>query len=353
MFSPNPRDSALKIENLHHRYDVEPIISGLNLELRDGEIGSLMGPSGCGKSTLLRCIAGLEQVEAGTISSFGKALSRPSTHMPIERRGIGMVFQNYALFPHLTIWENLKFAWPKGKPFDPKALDALLERFHIQDQKHAYPHSISGGQQQRVALARAMVPEPRLLMLDEPLSNLDPELKDALKRDLKVNLKELGVAALMVTHSLEDAFDISDKIGIFVGKTIGQWTACSDIYRRPICREVAEFTGLCGFIKLNGGEQNGEWCTGLGPIAKARKPELAIISPAEKAWPELVVRPEQIAIAPESPFRAKVLQTKFRGSFSIHELHLQSSGERVYCYSHAHDNIRLAVGETVGLAFTF
>lgn len=341
-------DAALAIENLHHAYDSEPVLKGLNITLSDGEIGSLLGPSGGGKSTLLRCIAGLERVHEGRITSFGRVLSDRSTHVAVEDRGVGMVFQSYALFPHLSIWENLKFAWPKGKPFEPKVLDELLERFQIGEQRDSYPHSISGGQQQRVALARALVRAPKILLLDEPLSNLDPELKDALKQDLKGNLKDLGVTTLMVTHSLDDAFDISDKVGIFVDKAINQWTSSADIYRRPNCREVAEFTGLCGFMALADSGGNGHWQTGLGKIAKARREELAIVTCEDT--PELVVRPEQIIISATSPFRGTVLGTKFRGSFSIHELQLTDTGEKVYCYSRHQSS--LTVGETVGLRLT-
>lgn len=340
--------SALAIANLHHAYDREPVLKGLNIELSDGEIGSLLGPSGGGKSTLLRCIAGLERVREGSIASFGRVLSDTSTHVAVENRGVGMVFQSYALFPHLTIWENLKFAWPKGKNFEPKVLEELLERFQIGEQRDSYPHSISGGQQQRVALARAMVRAPKILLLDEPLSNLDPELKDSLKQDLKANLKDLGVTTLMVTHSLDDAFDISDKVGIFVDKAIHQWTSSADIYRRPNCREVAEFTGLCGFMALDDSAANGHWQTGLGQIAKARKDDLAIVTCGDT--PELVVRPEQILISGDSPFRGTVLGTKFRGSYSIHELQLKDTGEKLYCYSRHHGS--LSVGETVGLRLT-
>lgn len=336
--------SALTIDDLHHTYDREPVLAGLSIELKDGEIGSLLGPSGGGKSTLLRCIAGLEPIRSGRITSFGRVLSDPSTHVPVEQRGVGMVFQNYALFPHLTIWENLKFAWPKDKSFDSRSLEELLERFQIGEQKDSYPHSISGGQQQRVALARAMVRAPKILLLDEPLSNLDPELKDSLKEDLRANLKELGVATLMVTHSLDDAFDISDKVGIFVGKAINQWACCADIYRRPNCKEVAEFTGLCGFVSLTGSPDGRTWQSALGAIDKACT-ELAIVTCNQRQ--ELVVRPEQLSVCKDSPVRGTVVATRFRGSFSIHELRLGGSGEKVFCYSRHHN--RLAVGERVGI----
>lgn len=352
MLRPYKSELALSIVGLHHRYDVEPIITDLDLDLSQGEIGALLGPSGCGKSTLLRCIAGLEPIEKGTIHSFGQQLSSGSRHVAIEKRSVGMVFQNYALFPHLTVWENLKFGWPKGKTLDPNKLLALLERFQIAEQKDSYPHSISGGQQQRVALARALVPEPKILLLDEPLSNLDPELKEALKIDLKTTLKDLNVAALMVTHSLDEAYDIADKIGIFNNKSICQWTACKDLYRKPVCKEAAEFTGLCGFVRLSDDQGGQHWRTGLGPIAKSQHNRLAVISDKKSLTPSLVVRPEQVAINPESPFRGKVLRTKFRGSYSIHELHLADSGEKVYCYSGHQDQHRVAVGETVGLALS-
>lgn len=350
MLNPSPNQLALHVQNLHHRYDGDLVIEGLNLDLRAGEIGAILGPSGCGKSTLLRCVAGLEQIEGGTIHSFGDLLSSGSKHVPSEKRGVGMVFQSYALFPHLTVWQNLEFAWPKGKAFDAKRLTALLERFQIADLRDVYPHSISGGQQQRVALARALVPEPRVLLLDEPLSNLDAELKEAMKEDLRNSLKDLGIATLMVTHSLEEAYDISDRIGIYSKGGICQWTASKDLYRKPVCREAAEFTGLCGFIALHSDNSNGHWDTGLGPVARQDEPRLAIISCSSGPTKSLVVRPEQVVIRPDSPFQGKVLQTKFRGSFSIHELYLKASGEKVYCYSSTQDRIRIAVGETVGLA---
>ena len=212
MQNDNP---LLTLHTISQRYGDNLIVGGLSLSLARGRIGCLLGPSGCGKTTVLRCIAGFEEISGGEIVINGKSVSTPQHHLPAEQRRIGMVFQDYALFPHLTAEQNIGFGLHKLSRAERKIRqDELLTLIGLNEAANLYPHQLSGGQQQRIALARALAPRPQLLLLDEPFSNLDVELRERLCHDVREIIKREGTTALMVTHDQHEAFAVADDIAI-------------------------------------------------------------------------------------------------------------------------------------------
>jgi iron(III) transport system ATP-binding protein len=217
-------DTLLKLDDLVCRYGELTAVDGLTLRLRRGEIGCLLGPSGCGKTTVLRAVAGFEPVCAGAIHLDGRQIAGPAGGLPPDRRGIGMVFQDYALFPHLSAGQNVAFGLRHLPRRDrPTVARHLLDLVGLGGLEGRYPHELSGGQQQRVAVA----PRPRLLLMDEPFSNLDVELRERLGGDIRRLLKDQGIAALFVTHDQHEAFLVGDRIGVMEKGRLLQWTAPS------------------------------------------------------------------------------------------------------------------------------
>ncbi len=204
----------LNLRNLACGYQNQRVVQELNLHLNAGDIGCLLGSSGCGKTTTLRAIAGFEPIHAGEITLAGEVISRPGWTLAPEKRRIGMVFQDYALFPHLSVAENIAFGI-RNHPRLDQVVAELLELVNLGALGKRYPHELSGGQQQRVALARALAPEPQLLLLDEPFSNLDGELRRRLSHEVRDILKARGTSAILVTHDQEEAFAVSDHVGVF------------------------------------------------------------------------------------------------------------------------------------------
>ncbi|MDX1453355.1 MAG: ABC transporter ATP-binding protein, partial [Oleiphilaceae bacterium] len=214
----------LEISEIQCNYDDLVVIKDLSLTITEGEIACLLGPSGCGKSTILRAIAGFESLISGQISLAGETIATPNFQQAPEARHIGMVFQDYALFPHLNVYENIRFGLQKqSKAVARKKIDRLINLVDLQGYEERYPHELSGGQQQRVALARALAPEPQLLLLDEPFSNLDAELRTRLGLDVRTILKDLGITAILVTHDQQEAFAMCDHIGVIDSGKIQQW----------------------------------------------------------------------------------------------------------------------------------
>ncbi|MFN3884820.1 MAG: ABC transporter ATP-binding protein, partial [Rhodocyclaceae bacterium] len=204
----------LALENVSHAYGAHIVVDGLSLSLRDGEIGCLLGASGCGKTTVLRLIAGFEQPVSGQILLRDVVVADTHRCVPPEKRRIGMVFQDYALFPHLTVAGNIGFGLREKSALARRHVDELLALVGLSGQGDKYPHELSGGQQQRVALARALAPRPHLLLLDEPFSNLDVELRQRLSLEVRDILKETGTAAILVTHDQHEAFAVADVVGV-------------------------------------------------------------------------------------------------------------------------------------------
>src|SRR5688572_8452812 len=229
--------ALLEVRYVSHGYDGRPVLDGLTFRLAPGAIGCLLGPSGCGKTTVLRCIAGFEPVRRGEIVLHGETMSRPGRTVPAERRRIGMVFQDYALFPHLTAERNIAFGLRNADAAERRARVAeLLDIVGLHGVATRYPHELSGGQQQRVALARALAPRPELMLLDEPFSNLDVEMRERLAIEVRDILKQQKTTAILVTHDQHEAFNIADEIGLMAHGRIEQWDTPYRLYHEPATR---------------------------------------------------------------------------------------------------------------------
>ena len=339
----------LQIDQVDVRYPGQPrpAVQGASLGLRAGDIGVLIGPSGCGKTTLLRAVAGLERVSAGDIRLGGEVVSSARTHLAPEARRIGMVFQDYALFPHLDVGRNVAF----GLRHLPAAergqrVAEVLALVDLAGSEKRFPHELSGGQQQRVALARAMAPSPRLLLLDEPFSNLDVDLRERLAHELRAILKKAGATALFVTHDQLEAFAIGDQIGVMHDGRLHQWDDAYSLYHRPATRFVADFIGHGVFVPAHivhrGGGAQVE--TPLGVLGNLTD------CPLPDAYPDghcdLLLRADDIVHDDNAPVQARILRKAFRGSEFLYTLQL-ASGETVMAHVPSHHNHR--VGEWIGI----
>ena len=339
----------LSVNQLCIRYPgaAAPAVDGVSLALRAGDIGVLIGPSGCGKTTLLRAVAGLERAHSGTIAMAGDTVSAAGTHVPAEQRRIGMVFQDYALFPHLDVGRNVGF----GIAQLPKAERAqrvaeVLALVGLQGMEARYPHELSGGQQQRVALARALAPRPRLLLLDEPFSNLDVDLRERLAHEVRGILKAAGATALFVTHDQLEAFAIGDTIGVMHQGHLHQWDDAYALYHRPATRFVAEFIGHGVFapahIRLTG--QDVSVLTPLGALHDVE--ECPLPSAYEGGLCDVLLRADDIVHDDAAPVKAQIVRKAFRGSEFLYTLRL-ASGEELMTHVPSHHNH--AVGEWIGI----
>jgi iron(III) transport system ATP-binding protein len=239
---------GLRLVNLLKRFGKTTAVNSINLEIEDGEIMTLLGPSGCGKTTTLRCIAGFLIPDEGKIYLGDQQM----TDLPPEKRGIGFVFQNYALWPHMTVFDNLAFGLRLrrvAKSQVKKRVDEALEMVRLSGFAERYPRQLSGGQQQRIALARALVIQPRVLLLDEPLSNLDAQLREEMRFEIRELQKNLGITAVYVTHDQAEALVLSDRIAVMNDGIITQIGTPKQIYNQPNNRFVAGFIGLSSFVE--------------------------------------------------------------------------------------------------------
>ncbi|HEY8554457.1 MAG TPA: ABC transporter ATP-binding protein [Burkholderiales bacterium] len=330
----------LEVEHLQHAYGDLVVVADLSFRLERGAIGCLLGPSGCGKTTVLRCIAGFERIRAGAIRLNGITVSSPSRTVPPEERRIGMVFQDYALFPHLSVADNIAFGL-HGLPRAERRRRAqeLAEMVGLGGVLAKYPHELSGGQQQRVALARALAPRPELLLLDEPFSNLDVDLRERLSLEVREIIKASGATAILVTHDQHEAFAMADEIGIMHEGRLQQWDSAYNLYHRPANRFVADFVGQGVFLParvLNGRKIEFE----LGVL------EGELHGPALRERAEILLRPDDIVHDDASPMQAEVVHKAFRGAQILYTLRL-ASGRRVLALVPSHHNH--ALGEKIGI----
>ena len=240
-----PVNNLLNVKQISCRYDDKVIIPDLSFSVKPGKIASLLGPSGCGKTTALRAIAGFEPIYSGEIELAGNVLSTPTDTLAPEKRKVGMVFQDYALFPHLNVNDNIAFGI-QGKDKSKRAnkIAELLDIIKLQNYANYYPHQLSGGQQQRVALARALAPNPVILLLDEPFSNLDTELRRSLSLEVRDILKQNNITAILVTHDQTEAFTVADEIGVFDAGVLQQWGEPQTLRQQPANDFVANFMGV-------------------------------------------------------------------------------------------------------------
>ncbi len=321
---------VLELKNIYHAYDDNMVVKDISLALKKGSIGCLLGHSGCGKTTVLRAIAGFEHIIDGEILINNKVVSKPGWSLPPEKRNIGMVFQDYALFPHLTVLENIALGlrhMERAKRI--KRISNVLNTVHLADVKKSYPHELSGGQQQRVALARALARIPKLMLMDEPFSNLDINLREKISMEVREILKEFGITALIVTHNQHEAFAIADEIGVMQDGEMQQWDTAYNIYHKPANQFVADFVGdgvLLHGVVLSDRQVH----SGLGVLEGEISGNYAKDSPVD-----ILIRPEDVVHFDESSLKAKVVKKAFRGESILYTLQLES-GDRVLSLAPSH-----------------
>lgn len=334
-------EPLLKLTNISHAYEQVTTFSNLGFSLNKGQIACLLGPSGCGKTTVLRCIAGFESINTGAIHLKGRLVSAPNVSIPPHNRHIGMVFQDYALFPHLDVKSNIAFGLHQlDKSPRSDRVSELLEVVGLTSVKDSYPHALSGGQQQRVALARALAPKPDLLLLDEPFSNLDSELRERLGHEVREILKQQNTTAILVTHDQHEAFAIADEIGVLHEGMLQQWDSAYRLYHEPTNRFVADFIGEGVFIP--------------GKVLASDKIEMELGIVSAKIPPrcstgshvKVLIRPDDIIHDDLSAMTAQVAAKAFRGAEFLYTLEL-SSGTRVLSLVPSHHDH--ALGEKIGI----
>ena len=322
-------------------------VQGVSFGLRVGDIGVLIGPSGCGKTTLLRAVAGLEPLSGGSISLAGQVVSSPHRALAPEARQIGMVFQDYALFPHLDVQGNVGFGI-NHLPRTERAsrVDEMLTLVGLAGQQSRFAHELSGGQQQRVALARALAPKPRLLLLDEPFSNLDVDLRERLAHEVRSILKAANTTALFVTHDQLEAFAIGDQIGVMQQGRLHQWDDAYTLYHRPASRFVAEFIGHGVFAHALIRQVNGHTLvdTPLGQLTDVA--ECPLPSAFANGACDVLLRADDIVHDDDAPVKAQITRKAFRGSEFLYTLRL-ATGETVLAHVPSHHDHRL--GEWIGI----
>ena len=334
--------SMLNVEQVEVGYDDVIVVKQIDLMLNKGDIGCLLGPSGCGKTTLLRAIAGFEPVRNGRILIDGSSASTPMHTTAPEHRKIGMVFQDFALFPHLTIFDNVAFGIRHLERGEKKQRVAeLLKLVGLPDFGKRYPHELSGGQQQRIALARALAPRPKLLLMDEPFSSMDVELREELATEVRKILKRENITAILVTHDQHEAFAMADKIGVMSHGELMQWDTGYNLYHEPSSQFVADFIGQGVFIE---GKVNEDMSvqTELAML-EGQLPEGSM--PGSKVL--VLVRPDDIIHDDCSPRKALIKEKVFRGANYLYTLELSSGTELLSLVHSHHDH---AVGEKLGIA---
>ena len=336
---------TLHVNKVSVAYDQNEVVKQASFELEKGEIGCLLGPSGCGKTTLLRAIAGFEPITHGSIKLCDATISDKGYTMPPEKRNIGMVFQDFALFPHLTIAENISFGIRHlSKKDKTERVKQLLELINLQDYGARYPHELSGGQQQRIALARGLAPKPDLLLLDEPFSSMDVELREELAREVRSILKHENITAVLVTHDQNEAFAMADSIGVINHGELLQWGSGYELYHEPESIFVADFIGSGVFIDGEVMDDN-MIKTSLAPlegiVPKQCKPGCKV---------KVLVRPDDIIHDDCSPRKAKIISRVFRGANNLFTLEMED-GTQLLSLVHSHHNHE--VGEELGITMEF
>lgn len=322
-------DPCLHLAAVSLAYGGKTVVSDVTLSLTDGAIGCLLGPSGCGKTSLLRAIAGFEPVSAGTISLKGAVISRPGLVLPPEKRSIGMVFQDFALFPHLSVADNIGFGLRRwAAPARQDRVSELLALIGLPGLGARFPHELSGGQQQRIALARAMAPRPAILLMDEPFSAIDPDFREQLAGEVREMIRRDGMTAILVTHDQSEAFAMADQIAVLHQGAVQQVGTPYQLYHQPANRHVAAFIGdgvlLSGSVSAQGQIQ-----TLLGPIPQEANPlaSHAPLSPGDKA--DILIRPHDITLCPPGEgIPLTVRKVDFRGP-SFRYLLEHSDGSQV------------------------
>ena len=390
----------LRLENISLAYGQTQVLKDVSFVLNTGEIGCVLGPSGCGKTTLLQSIAGFNKQQSGEIYVNEVCISNEQIHKRPDEREIGMVFQDFALFPHMTVLDNVGYGLhllPKMQRLD--VAQDIIEKVGMSEYVNAFPHQLSGGQQQRVAIARAVAPKPRLLLLDEPFSSLDPALREKVAVELRDIIKRLGISALLVTHDQDEAFAFADKIGVFAQGYCQQWASPHELYHQPNSAFVANFIGESTFIdatvvkneKALSDLELSDAAVSDVDVSKSTSATSSIIDDATQlyvksqlglhALPEqktneelirvnaqdrivrpiegdtvqLLIRPDDILHQDDSPLKATVIDRRFRGAHILYrlvlpELNSQGQKEQVLCLAPSHHDHQ--IGETFGIVLS-
>jgi iron(III) transport system ATP-binding protein len=303
---------AVRVEGLCKAYGRVRALEGMGLSVASGGLLALLGPSGCGKTTALRLIAGLDRPDSGRIELGGRLVAGPGVNVPPERRGVGMVFQDYALFPHLTVAANVGFGLPRTLGRTAR-VEALLAQVGLSGLGERYPHELSGGQQQRVALARALAPGPQVLLLDEPFSNLDAELRVRVRAEVRAILAEAGVTVIFVTHDRDEALSLADEVAVMQAGRILQSDRPEALYHCPASPTVAAAVGDADF--LQGVGSGLEAACELGTVSLA-KPAVGPV--------RLLLRPESVCLEADSSGAATVGRRQFFGREQLVDARLPS-----------------------------
>jgi iron(III) transport system ATP-binding protein len=309
---------ALEAVGVAKRYGAVRAVAGVDLSLGRHETLALAGPSGCGKSTLLRLVAGLEQVDAGRVVLADRVVDDGRRHLPPERRGVGLVFQDHSLFPHLTVAGNVGFG-VRGVTGAERArrVAEVLDLVDLRGLARRYPHELSGGQRQRVAVARALAPRPGLLLLDEPFASLDHDLRVQVREEVRAVLRGSGTPAVVVTHDRYEALALGDRIGVMREGRLVQVDRPDVVYHRPVDRFVGAFLGEASFLPIGEGP-GGVPASTLGPVDP----------PAVPGRDVAMVRPDDIAFVPDPRGDAEVVDACYRGAHWVYTVSL-GSGRRV------------------------
>lgn len=319
----NETSPKLELDAITRQFGGQTVVDRVSLQLQAGDVTCLLGPSGCGKSTTLRIAAGVDQQDSGRVHFDGQVISDATTHQPPEKRNIGLMFQDFALFPHLSVLDNVAFGINRNN----ENARQMLDRVGLEKYADSYPHQLSGGEQQRVALARALAPKPDVMLMDEPFSGLDNRLRDGIRDETLAILKEEGTAVLLVTHEPEEAMRMADQIALMRDGQIVQVGAPYNIYNTPKDREAAAFFSDINVIR--GTVQNGQTQTPFG--------QFLTTGIAEGSDVEIVIRPQHLRIdfdrpsvtetaSDGIPARAHVSRARFLGSESIVELLMEYDG---------------------------
>ncbi|MCG8548283.1 MAG: ABC transporter ATP-binding protein [Alphaproteobacteria bacterium] len=323
---------ALELDSLGHAYANVTAVDSFSLSVMQGEVVCLLGPSGCGKTTVLRLAAGLERLQQGRIVIDGRLVAGPGVHVPPEDRGVGLVFQEFALFPHLTVAENVAFGLTgTPEPARRARVDEVLRRVGVADLAARYPHALSGGQQQRVALARALAPQPPLVLLDEPFSGLDARLRDQVRDETLHILKQSGQTTLLVTHDAEEAMFMADRIAVMCEGRNVQTDRPDTLYSHPVDAFVTEF--FSDVNRLTGTVEGGYVATPFGRLPAAGM--------EEGAEAEVLIRPEALKLSPsggagpsDGAGEARVLASRMLGRSSlIHLCTCRQTGDELHLHA--------------------
>jgi len=320
-------------------------VDTLSLDVEEGEILALLGPSGCGKTTTLRLIAGFEWPDDGEIYIGERLVAGPNAHVAPEHRKVGMVFQDYPLFPHMTVGQNVAFGLHRlSRKEAQRRSEEMLALVGLAGMAGRYPHQLSGGQQQRVALAQALAPQPSLLLLDEPFSNLDANLRSELRELVRRVLKELSATAILVTHDQKEAFSVADRVAVMAGGRIEQLGTPYELYASPRTPFVAKFLGHCAFLEGTVHPERSSILTELGALPCASCPAAA----GERVTVSL--RPDSLVLDPSGPFEAVVESVVYEGYSLDVVFRISCRGGSIQTRALLPPDRPLVVGERVRLA---